>query len=278
MTTVRANGVELRVDRFRVGADGERPAVVFIHGLGVADRSFLALALGMPLATSAETIHYDLRGHGRSATPPSGYQAVDHAADLVALLDTLAVEGPVHLVGGSYGGAVASVAAMRHPERVASVFLLDGVIPVPGWTDHITPWLEAASVTLGGDYDIDDVAAMAGGMSTRKAASMARRLERLLFGTTLLDDVRREPVLDPADFARITCPVFGVYGSRSEMLYQADLLVSLVPQARTQVIADADHRDVFGHTREIGALMRRAFGLPLRDGDIELLAVPTSEV
>jgi 3-oxoadipate enol-lactonase len=279
MKIVRANGVGLRVDRFCVGPEDGRPTVVFIHGLGVADRSFLAFALGMPLATSAVTIHYDLRGHGRSEAPPSGYLAADHADDLVALLDAMAVDGPVHLVGGSYGGAVATWAAMRRPDRVASVFLADGIIPVAGWTDHILPWLETARDTLnGGDYDIEDVAAMAGGMSVRKAANMARRIERFLFATTLFDDIRREPALGAEELAGVTCPVFAVYGSGSELLYQGDILTDLVPHARTEVIEAADHRDVFGHAREIGALMRREFGLPPRAGDREPVGVPAGEV
>jgi pimeloyl-ACP methyl ester carboxylesterase len=278
MTTVRANGVGLRVDRFCVGPDHGRPTVVFIHGLGVADRSFIALAIGMPLATGAVTIHYDLRGHGRSDAPPTGYRAADHADDLVALLDAMGIDEPVHLVGGSYGGAVATWAALRRPERVASVFLLDGILPIAGWTDHILPWLETAEDTLaGGGYDIEDVAAMAGGMSVRKAASMARRIERLLFSTSLLDDVRREPALGGAQLAELTCPVFALYGSRSELLYQGDALVELVPHARTHVIAEADHRAVFGHTRQAVALMRREFGLPPRSGDRELVTATAGE-
>lgn len=278
MTTVHANGVGLRVDRFCVGPEDGRPTVVFLHGLGVADRSFLALSVGMPLATSAITVHYDLRGHGRSDAPPTGYRAADHADDLVALLDAMGEREPVHLVGGSYGGAVATWAAMRRPERVASIFLMDGIMPIAGWTDHILPWLETAEDTLsGGDYDIEDVAAMAGGMSVRKAASMARRIERLLFSTSLLADVRGEPSLGATELAAITCPMFALYGSGSELLYQGDKLVELVPQARTHVVEATDHRAVFGRTREAVALMRREFGLPPRDGDCDLVVAMASE-
>ena len=118
MATVRANGVELRVNRYRVGADGDRPVVVFVHGLGIVDHSGLAFTLGMPLATDAEAILYALRGHGHSEVVASGYRVADHVADLIALLDALGVRAPVHLVGCSYGGAVAVTAAARHPGRV----------------------------------------------------------------------------------------------------------------------------------------------------------------
>lgn len=262
MATVHANGVELRVNRYRVGPEGHRPVIVFIHGLGIVDHSGLSFTLGMPLAPDADAILYALRGHGHSQVVPSGYRLVDHTADLLALLDALDVDVPVHLVGCSYGGAVAIATAVRHPQRVASLFLIDPVVPAPGWPERILPMLDAAAAQLSGDYTIDDVMAALGGVSRRKAAAVAERAERLLLNTTVLDDVRCEPALADDEFARIACPVLAVYGDRSEMYPLADELLARVPGARVHVIADADHLSVFGHTRELGDQIRRFVGLP----------------
>jgi pimeloyl-ACP methyl ester carboxylesterase len=264
VATVHANGVDLRVNRYRVGHDGPdggRPVVVFVHGLGIVDHSGLAFTLGMPLATDADTILYALRGHGHSQVMPSGYRVADHVADLLALLEALGVAEPVHLVGCSYGGAVVVTAAARQPARVASLSLVDPVLPVPGWPERILALLEPAAAQLAGNYTVEDVMAALGGVSRRKAAAVARRAERLLVHTTLLDDVRGEQPLAPEEFARIDCPVLAVYGDRSEMLAQADALAALVPQARVRLIEGADHLSVFGHTRELGALIRQAVGL-----------------
>lgn len=272
MATVRANGVDLRVNRYRVGADDDRPVVVFVHGLGIVDHSGLSFTLGMPLAPVADAVLYALRGHGHSQVVPSGYRVVDHVADLVALLDALDVQVPVHLVGCSYGGAVAVVAAMRHPDRVASLFLLDPVIPVPGWPRRILPMLEAAAAQLSGDYTVEDVMAALGGSSRRKAQAVSQRAERLLLHTTLLDDVRSEPALGPDDYGRIACPVQAVYGDRSEMFPLAEQLTALVPAAEVHVIPGADHLSVFGHTREVGALIRAAVGLPAAERRSDVVA------
>ena len=258
MATVHTNGVDLRVNRYRVGHSGGKPVVVFVHGLGIVDHSGLAFTLGMPLATDAETILYALRGHGRSQVVASGYRVADHVADLIGLLDTLAGAEPVHLVGCSYGGAVTLTAAARHPGRVASLFLIDPVLPVDGWPDRILAMLEPAAAQLAGDYTVEDVMAALGGVSRRKAAAVAQRAERLLVHTSLLDDVRGEEPLAERDFARIGCPVTVVYGDRSEMLPQADALALLLPHARVELIDGADHLSVFGHTRELGALIRQS--------------------
>jgi pimeloyl-ACP methyl ester carboxylesterase len=132
--------------------------------------------------------------------------------------------------------------------------------------------LEAAAAQLSGDYTVEDVMAALGGASRRKAVAVAQRAERLLLDTTVLDDVRSEPALDADDFARITCPVQAVYGDQSEMYPLADSLTALVPGAEIHVIPGADHLSVFGHTREVGALIRRAVGVPPSEAAPDLVA------
>lgn len=269
MATVHTNGVDLRVNRYRVGPEGPRPIIVFVHGLGIVDHSGLSFTLGMPLAPDADAILYALRGHGHSEVVPAGYRVVDHTADLLGLLDALDVDVPVHLVGCSYGGAVAIATAVRHPQRVASLFLIDPVVPVDGWPQRILPMLESAAAQLRGDYTIEDVMAALGGVSRRKAAAVAERAERLLLATTVLDDVRAEVALGDDDFARLTCPVLAVYGDRSEMFPLGDELQARVPGARIHVVPGADHLSVFGHTRELVDQIRAFVGLPaVERGDL----------
>jgi pimeloyl-ACP methyl ester carboxylesterase len=256
VATVHANGVDLRVNRYRVGPDGDRPVVVFIHGLGIVDHSGLSFTLGMPLATDADVVLYALRGHGHSQVPPSGYQVVDHVADLVGLLDGLDITVPVHVVGCSYGGAVATVMAMEHPDRVASLFLLDPLFSTDGWTQRILPTLEAGARMLSRDYTVDEVMAALGLQSRRRAEAIAERAHRLLVGTTLLDELRREPALGADDYARIRCPVSAVHGTASEMYPLAEVLRTYLPAATFHTIADVDHLQIFGCTRELDALIR----------------------
>jgi pimeloyl-ACP methyl ester carboxylesterase len=267
VATVRANGIDFRVNRYRTGPEGDRPIIVFIHGLAV-DHSGWSFTLGMPLATTAEVITYALRGHGHSQFVPSGYRLADHADDLIALLDAMGITEPVHLVGGSYGGAVAVVAAIEWPDRVASLFLLDAQLPVPGWTDLFLGPLERISDAMRDDnYSIEQVMQLFDLTSKRKASLLVNRGKRLLHETTLLDDLRTEPPIDPADFARVRCPVLGVYGEQSEIRDMADMLPTLFPHAEVHITPGADHRATFLRPAELRALIRRFVGLGDEPGD-----------
>src|SRR4051812_15017918 len=114
MPRVHANGIDFYVNRFRTHEDrGHRPVVVCVHGLAVVDNAATSFVMGFHLAKRADVYAYDLRGHGRSEKPPTGYRAEDHAADLIALIDALEIDEPVHLIAFSYGGAPAIVATMR---------------------------------------------------------------------------------------------------------------------------------------------------------------------
>ncbi|MBM4059261.1 MAG: alpha/beta fold hydrolase, partial [Planctomycetes bacterium] len=77
-----------------------------------------------PLADQVRLIVPDLRGFGasRGGPPESMAQLAD---DTVALLDALHVAGPAVVCGVSMGGYVAQHVAVRHPDRVAALILVD---------------------------------------------------------------------------------------------------------------------------------------------------------
>ena len=101
--------------------DARGTPVVFVHGW---PDSWFSFSRVLPLLPATlRLIALDQRGFGESDHPDSGYSIPGFAADLVALLDALAIDRAV-LVGHSYGTFVARRAAIAAPERVAALALI----------------------------------------------------------------------------------------------------------------------------------------------------------
>lgn len=95
--------------------------VVLLHGFGAFHGIWHQVAVA--LGEQARTIAYDLPGHGQSLDCQGAGSAKTAARAILADLDARNIE-KAHLVGHSMGGAVAALAALGRPERVASLTLL----------------------------------------------------------------------------------------------------------------------------------------------------------
>ena len=123
--TVDANGAELQY--YRVGAG---PPLVYLHGF--YDNGRCAARLVDDLAADYTVYGYDARAHGQSEAPAEGYAVEDRAADLVGVLDGLAIENPL-LVGHSMGANTIAAAVAGHEDLARGVVLEDpaGVVGSP---------------------------------------------------------------------------------------------------------------------------------------------------
>lgn len=107
--------------------EGSGPQVLLIHG-HTLDRRLWDPLLPQLLDAGLRVLRFDLRGHGRSSRPQSGYHPSHHAADLAAVLDAAGVD-EILAVGHSIGGAVVLEAAVTMPERLTGLVLLSPVMP-----------------------------------------------------------------------------------------------------------------------------------------------------
>ncbi len=99
--------------------------VVLANGLG--GRLYSWLALMAPLAERFRFVSWDYRGlfESAGAQRPGELAVPEHAADLGAILDAEGVD-TAHLIGWSMGVQVSLEFALRHPERVRSLVLING--------------------------------------------------------------------------------------------------------------------------------------------------------
>jgi proline iminopeptidase len=150
-TTVELNGVQLYTRRV-----GDGPAVVVLHGGPGAHHDYL-LPQYDRLAQRRTLLYYDQRGGGRSPVTretPVGWR--EHVADLEALRELWGFER-VTLLGYSWGGLLAVLYALAHPDRVARLALVSAAPLTAAWRDEFErrfaarmaqPWLARARAEL----------------------------------------------------------------------------------------------------------------------------------
>jgi 2-hydroxymuconate-semialdehyde hydrolase len=121
------------------GQGSGRP-VLMLHGSGPGVSAWANWRLVMPeLSKKLRVVAPDLVGFGFSERPAGVVYGMRTWVDqAVGLLDALKIER-AHLVGNSFGGALALAMAIRHPDRIARLVLMGSVgVPFP-----ITPGLDA---------------------------------------------------------------------------------------------------------------------------------------
>lgn len=152
-----------RLAAFRLGsARAGAPCVLAIHGITSSSRTWTGVARA--LGEAAALIAVDLRGRADSRGLPPPYGLDAHVRDLLAVLDHFGLDRPV-VAGHSLGAYIASRLAVRHPDRVRRLVLVDGGLTIPGSQEgnpeqFIQSFLAAALARL--DMTFPDLAAYVG--------------------------------------------------------------------------------------------------------------------
>ncbi len=128
----------LDVEGGRIAYDvtGQGPLVVLAHGMGDNRNAYRFL---VPVLAEAgyRVANTDLRGHGESSTGWSSYTRADTADDLLALTRHLGgPEEPAVIVGHSFAGGSATIAAARAPELVSAIV-------------EVSPFTRVAAISVG---------------------------------------------------------------------------------------------------------------------------------
>jgi pimeloyl-ACP methyl ester carboxylesterase len=121
MAKALVNGIHLHYQQF-----GEGPDIVMVHGI-TGNLAIWHLEIVPALMSAYRITTYDLRGHGYSDVPPTGYTTADHASDLRNLLDSVGIHRP-HIVGHSFGADIALHFAILFPDRVDRLVLVEPAI------------------------------------------------------------------------------------------------------------------------------------------------------
>ncbi len=249
---------------------GTGPGVVCLHSNASHGNQWRALM--QSLGTNYRVLAPDLYGAGRSPD----WTAKRHLrlADEVALLEPVFERAgdPFVLVGHSYGGAVALIAALMHPERVAGLVLyeptlfalVDAQSPAPNDADGIREAVaDAAAAIDAGDLDraaerFIDFWMGTGAWQRTPAARKPAIAESMIHIRRWGRALSTEPT--PLDvFATLEMPVLFMTGARSPLssLAVARLLAPVLPDVERVVFDDLGHMGPITHAPVVNAHIAR---------------------
>ncbi|RDI41017.1 alpha/beta fold hydrolase [Falsibacillus pallidus] len=120
MNLINVNQTEIAV--FEYSHKGE--PVVLLHPGGIF-ASFVWKDTAELLKENYHVIAMDLRGHGASGKPETGYELENLAKDIVEAIKAMGIE-KAHFIGNSLGAETALVLAAKFPAYVRSLTLVDG--------------------------------------------------------------------------------------------------------------------------------------------------------
>lgn len=266
---------------------GSGPEVLLVHGLAT-NRAFWFLNLAMDLARDHRVTIYDLRGHGYSERPASGYTVGDHADDLLRLMDELGLQSAA-VVGHSFGGGVAMEAVLKAPTRFRQLALMDtrvqrlqpsmrlaDVQPLTAFQQEISArsgidwlqetevgfrFLEAAARQKLAGYEPQSKDEFTPFGEGRGALKAARQWLALIDETSLARDfpVPGAPV---SHYGALSLPLLLMYAEHSGAMASAAQLAALLPQARLQRVAGAGHFFPMTHPQPVARAVRELLASP----------------
>lgn len=273
MTALRrialSTGIALDV---AVAGDATRPAMIFLHGFPESHRTWRHQL--SEFARDHFVVAPDQRGYAGSDKPAAvaDYAPATIVADLIALADALGIDR-FTLVGHDWGGAIAWMAALNHPDRIDRLVICNAPHPLVfqrSLFDDAEQRAASQYMTRFRDTSLDK-GLVGAGLEHFFATGFAKFVTRTIAGedkaayldewshpgamTAMLNWYRASPIIVPAPderpdrpswldgpFPPVTQPTLVVWGTKDQALLpvQLDGLDALVPDL-TVVKVEAGH-------------------------------------
>lgn len=247
-----------------------RHTIILLHSSAASARQWDALAERLRPAFDVHAI--DLHGHGRQADW-GGEQALSVHDDAALALPAIERAGAVHLIGHSYGGAVAMHLAAARPSLVRSLAVYEPVLfrlladhephgaaarEAFDLAAHMRALVGAGLAAAAAEHFVDywSGAFAWAGLAPHRQAAVVSRMPVVV---QHFDTLHAETLTT----ARLTMPVLCLSGERSTAAARriAGLLRALLPGAQHETLAGLGHMGPITHAPLVNDRLLRFHGL-----------------
>lgn len=236
---------------------GQGPNLTMLHGFG-GNLAVWHFAIAPKLRQDFRITTYDLKGHGRSDVPPSGYTTRDMAHDLAKLLDNLEIE-KTDLLGHSFGADISLHFALLYPERVKRLIVVDAMLPLmlekymdpdwPGWKYWAEMLQDVAGVEVPKEQ-WQDVRHMLGHSLQipvifgpfRGREREAAPITGLLTETSVVQDYYEPHEMTRENLKKIKAETLLIFDESSPFLETHDVLAAEIPNVESALLPESELR------------------------------------
>ena len=232
-TVPLATGIRMH---FAERGDPSGEPIILLHGYS---DSWFSFSRVMPLlSTRYHVVAVDLRGHGRSDQPESGYTMRELAADVLAFMDARGIQRAT-IAGHSMGSFVAQQVALAKPDRVSRLILIGSATGV----GHLPNMVQLRDEVLGlpDPIPVDFIRAFQ--LSTihvpvpsdflEEVIRESRRLSRRVWRAGI-EGMHATPVA--TKLAGVGAPALLIRGDRDSVFPRSELLALVALLSRSTVV------------------------------------------
>lgn len=218
-------------------------AVILLHGYS---DSWFSYSRVLPLMDPKYHVYaVDLRGHGDSDRPTSGYAMRDLAADVLAFMDDRRL-ARVTVVGHSMGSFVAQQLALAAPERIARLVLVGSgttprhIIGISELDAAVRSFGDTVPAEFVRDFQVGTVYQPLPAEFMSRAIEESRKLPAHVWQQLMAGMLATDP---PARLGGTSIPTAIFWGDRDGTFARAeqDALVELIGTAELAVYPETGH-------------------------------------